>query len=222
MGKDKMTADEMVQAAIEQLKKGILADYDLKIKKAFELGAEIGAAKGAEIGARAAAEAIEREREKCRSEVYNRQLRNTKLLLQHYRSLNSHYANAVWEEEQSEDVINDEFYAYMAMMNAKGYSDTVFVDSIKKSSEKTKIIMRHVNKMLGEYEKFCNRSKRPDDKRHWRVIKALYLVDVRVRADDIAEREHIDKRTVYKDVDAAVEDLTMLLFGVEGIEKLHE
>ena len=58
--------------------------------------------------------------------------------------------------------------------------------------------------------------------RHWRVIKALYLSPTRVTADKVAEQEKINRRTVYKDVDAAVEVLTMLLFGVDGVEKLSE
>ena len=39
-------------------------------------------------------------------------------------------------------------------------------------------------------------------------------------AEKIAKRENIDKRTVYRDVDICVADLTALLFGVGGIESL--
>ena len=80
--------------------------------------------------------------------------------------------------------------------------------------------MKHVNTMLAEYEKQCAGSGRPDDMRRWRVIKAMYLDDSKETALEVAGKEHIDKRTVYKYVDAAVADLTTLLFGVEGIEKL--
>ena len=34
------------------------------------------------------------------------------------------------------------------------------------------------------------------------------------------KQEHIDKRTVYRDIDICVSDLTALLFGVGGIENL--
>lgn len=218
MSKNNKTVEQMIQEAVDAAAKGILEGVELKIQKAFELGAEIGAAKGAEMGAQAAIEAVENERRRYRRARYDRQLRNTKLLLQHYRSLNSHYANAVWEEDDSED--EDSFCDIMELMNSRSYDDEVFVDSIKQSSKKTRIIMRHVNKMLEEYETMCKESSRPDDLRHWRVIKALYLSPTRTAAMDVAEAERIDKRTVYKDVDAAVEDLTMLLFGIEGIEKL--
>ena len=64
----------------------------------------------------------------------------------------------------------------------------------------------------------CERSSRPDDARHWRVLEGLYLADSYTTAEAIAQREHIDKRTVYKDIDVCVADLTALFFGVGGIE----
>ena len=35
----------------------------------------------------------------------------------------------------------------------------------------------------------------------------------------IASRENIDKRTVYKDLEACIADLTTLFFGIDGLEK---
>lgn len=176
-----------------------------------------------ETAARQAAEqaaiVIEKEHREYRSKRFRKQYANTRLLLQHYRSLNSHYANAVWESDKD---VADEFLDIMELMCGNGYSETVVVDTIKKSSEKTRIIMQHVNKMLDIYHKQCEKSKYTEDMRHWCVIKGLYLLPEKVSVDDIAERENINRRTVYKDVDAAVEDLTMLLFGIDGVEKLCE
>ena len=39
-------------------------------------------------------------------------------------------------------------------------------------------------------------------------------------AEELAKQGHIDKRTVYRDIDICVSDLTALLFGVGGIEDL--
>jgi len=201
----------------------ILENYDPQQKdlfgemfyQAIKQAAEVGAAAGAEK----AASVIESEHRRLRSERFDKQYANTRLLLQHYRSLNAHYSNAVWEKEEDTAV---DFINLMELMNSEGYSDTVVVDTIKKSSEKTKVIMQHVNKMLTIYKKQCERSTYAEDMRHWRVIKALYLSPTRVTADKVAEQEKINRRTVYKDVDAAVEVLTMLLFGIDGVEKLSE
>lgn len=220
MSSKEKTVEQMVKNAVEEATKGILAEMSLKVQKAFELGAEIGAAKGAEMGARAALEAVEEERRRYRRARHERNLRNTKLLLQHYRSLNSHYANAVWEEAETESEGEETFAEIMELMSTRSYSDEVIVESIQKSSRKTRVIMRHVNTMLTVYEKGCRSSGRSGDLRQWRIIKGLYLDESRATAQELAAQEHIDKRTVYKLVDAAVEELTALLFGVEGIEKL--
>lgn len=174
-----------------------------------------------ELAAKQAAEqaaiVIENEHREYRNKRFRKQYANTRLLLQHYRSLNSHYANAVWDDRD----VSDEFIDIMEMM-CGNCPETVVVDTIKKSAEKTRIIMQHVNKMLDIYKSQCEHSKYTEDMRHWRVIKGLYLVPEKVSVDDIAEQESINRRTVYKDADAAVEDLTMLLFGIDGVEKLCE
>ena len=36
----------------------------------------------------------------------------------------------------------------------------------------------------------------------------------------IAKQENIDRRTVYRDVDICVADMTALLFGIGGIDRL--
>lgn len=51
------------------------------------------------------------------------------------------------------------------------------------------------------------------------VIEALYLRDRPLSPTAVAEREKIDKRTVYKDVDAACATLSALIFGIDGIKK---
>lgn len=201
----------------------ILDKYDPEQKELFADIFYQAIKHSAEIASKEAAEkaiaAVENEHRKYRSERFRKQYANTRLLLQHYRSLNSHYINAVWESKDDEP---DEFIDIMELMSGRGCSDAVIVDTIKQSSEKTRIIMSHVNKMLEVYRSQCENSKYTEDMRHWRVIKGLYLAQKRLSADDIAEIEKINRRTVYKDVDAAVEALTMLLFGVDGVEKMCE
>ena len=104
-------------------------------------------------------------------------------------------------------------------MTSKGYADELYVESIKKSTVRTKIIMTHVNRMLDVYGIMCEKSSREDDKRHYRILKAMYLDEERTPAQVIAERENIDKRTVYKDIDAAAACLTTLFYGISGIDK---
>ncbi len=209
----------------EIIKAAVIAAYDVanknideKLKAAITLGTQIGAAVGAEVGAKAAIKSIEREKKKLRERQYDRRYHNTKLLMQNYRHLNEHFNNAIFEIEQAEEV-DESFIDIMEMMSSKGYEDNFSVEAIKSSTVRTKIIMTHVNRMLDVYALMCERSNREDDKRHYRILKAMYLDEIPTTAQSIANTEHIDKRTVYKDIDAAVSCLTSLLYGICGIEK---
>lgn len=210
-----MIIQTAVTAAFEVANK----DIEEKLAKAVELGTEIGAAVGAEVGAKAAVKAVEREKKKMREKQYDRRYHNTKLLLRNYRHLNEHFKNAIFEVEQAEEY-DESFYDIMEIMSDRGYDDDLYVKSIKESSVRTKIIMTHVNRMLDIYGLMCERSNREDDKRHYRILKAMYIDDIPVTAAEIAQRERIDKRTVYRDIDAATACLTTLFYGVSGIDNL--
>lgn len=203
-----------VMAAVEASMKGI----DEKIQEAINLGVTIGAAAGAEIGAAAAVKAVERERRNYRKQQYDWKYHNTKLLLRNYRRLNEYYKNAVFSTESAEEA-DEDFETVMRNMGRPA-DETIFVESIQKNFIATKIIMTHVNKMLECYKIMCERSSRQDDARHWRVLEGLYITDSYTTAEEIATQEHIDKRTVYRDVDICAADLTALLFGIGGIENL--
>jgi len=220
VGKDKGTdIQSIITAAVTAAYEVAHKDLEAKLQEAVSLGTQIGAAVGAEVGAKAAIKAVEREKKKIREQQYDRRYHNTKLLLRNYRRLNEYFKNAIFEIEQAEEY-DETFIDIMEVMTGRGYDDDLYVESIKQSTVRTKIVMTHVNRMLDVYGIMCERSTREDDKRHYRILRALYLDDTPTTAQAIADREHIDKRTVYKDIDAATDCLTTLFYGISGIEKL--
>lgn len=221
MGKSKseLELQNIIQTVVTAAFEVANQNIDEKLQKAVELGTKIGAAVGAEVGAKAAVKAVEREKKRVREKLYDRRYHNTKLLLQNYRHLNEHFKNAIFEIEQAEEY-DETFYDIMECMNSRGYDDDIYVEGIKKSTIRTKIIMTHVNRMLDIYAVMCERSNREEDKRHYRILKALYLDDVPISAQAVAQQENIDKRTVYRDIDAATSCLTSLLYGADGLDKL--
>lgn len=64
--------------------------------------------------------------------------------------------------------------------------------------------------MLELFRMQSERSGRDEVRRRYRVLSAMYLNEDRLDADQIAEREMIDKRTVYKDIDFACERLSYI------------
>ncbi len=226
MNENGIDIQELIEAAVTAAHEAGIKGMDEKIQAAINLalplgikiGAEVGSKIGAELGAKAAIEAVEREQEKYRKQQYDWKYHNTKLLLRNYRRLKKYYENAIFNTEDAEEA--DESFEGIMRGVSGAASEKIFVESIQKNYITTKIIMTHVNKMLEVYEIMCKHSSRRDDARHWRVLDGLYISDDYTSAEKIAKREHIDKRTVYRDVDICAADLTALLFGVGGIESL--
>lgn len=168
----------------------------------------------AEAGARAAMETLEKERQKERLEMSDRRLRNTKLLLRNYRVFKDHAANAVYEAESEEDPMQ---IIQELMMPDK--SPNLFVESIKRSVARTTTIVRHIETMLQLYQVYCFQYGTEEDERRWRVVEGLYVGDERLSTSDLAEREGVVERTIYRDIDIACERLSALIFGIDGIKK---
>lgn len=216
-------AKALIEAAVTAAYEAGITGIDEKLQAAVNLGVTIGAATGAQIGAemgaKAATRAMERERKRLKKQQYDWKYQNTKLLLRNYRRLNAYYENAVFDAEGAEEA-DEDFEDILRSMNARLLDEEIVVESIQRNFAATKIIMTHVNKMLDCYKIMCERSKRADDARHWRVLEGLYLAEDYTTAEEIAKQEHIDKRTVYRDIDICAADLTALFFGVGGIENL--
>lgn len=216
--KEKDETRALIEAAVTAAVEASMRGIDEKLQAAINLGVTIGAAAGAEVGAKAAVRAVERERKTYRKQQYDWKYHNTKLLLRNYRRLNAYYENAVFDTDGAEEA--DECFEEIMRSMGRPVDEEIFVESIQRSFITTKIIMTHVNKMLDCYRIMCESSTRRDDARHWRVLDGLYIADNYTTAEEIAQREHIDKRTVYKDIDVCAADLTALFFGVGGIEHL--
>ena len=210
----KEEAKALIEAAVTAAVEASMKELDEKLQAAVNLGVSIGAAAGAEVGAKAAVKAVERERRAYRKKQYDWKYQNTKLLLRNYRRLNAYYENAIFSIEDAAEA--DVSFEDIMRSMGRPADEEIFVESYLA----TRIIMTHVNKMLDCYEIMCERSNRQDDKRRWRVLEGLYLSENYTTAEQIAKQEHIDKRTVYKDIDVCAADLTALFFGVGGIERL--
>ena len=143
-----------------------------------------------EIARIAAAEALTKRDEIIDSEFDSR-YHDVNLLMKNYRKLKLHYANVSPE--------------------------TLEVSSICSMRRKTGLMMSHVDKMLTAYEALCKESTDPDEARRWQALNLRFIDGRKLSPDSIAESLHIDKRTFYRDINRAMEDMAVLLFGIEAI-----
>lgn len=160
------------------------------------------------IGAQAANQvhlAEERERK-------DRRLHNTDLLLKNYRMFKEHCKNAVYEKqaESTEDVLAD-------LMSMKG--DKVIVESILRTSQRTAIIVEHIDKMLDVYRLYCRKGT-DREKRQYQVIQELYIKGSVKNAAELSKKMGVSRVTICDDLKIAKNRLSALFFGIDGIQFL--
>ena len=163
-----MRISEVLKASVDKAFEAIGGELDEKLAEAVKAGIAIGA----EAGSKAAVEAIAAEKTKKRHERFDRRYHNTKLLLKNYKYLNEHFKSAVFTSGQLKES-DESFYEIMEIMSGQSGDEQVYVDSIKESAHKTRIIMAHVNRMLEAYKAICETSPKEEERRHYRILKAL-------------------------------------------------
>ena len=154
-----------------------------------------------------------REAERQQKASFDKRLHNTRLLLQNYRSFVSFSEGAIYEASQCEEDV----YDVLSLMSGKSSDREFFVESIKTSAIRTRLIIEHVEKAVRDYGAYCERTKKEEDMRRYRTICRLYIDDDTWDVKEIATDENVDVSTVYKDVKEAVRRLTPRLFGIDSI-----
>nr|DAY82568.1 MAG TPA: ferric uptake regulation protein [Caudoviricetes sp.] len=138
----------------------------------------------------AAVEAL-KKRDAIVDEEIDARYHDVKLLMKNYRKLKAHYAHVSPEALE--------------------------VSSICSMRRKTGLMMSHVDRMLDTYKVLCQQDGNPDEERRWQALYLRYVADEHMNIAQIADKLHIDKRTFYRDIGKAMEDMAVLLFGLEAI-----
>ena len=97
--------------------------------------------------------------------------------------------------------------------------DHLYIESIKRSQRRTQIILDHIDEMLRYWLIDCQQSGKEEAMRRYRIIIGTYISEDPATAEDLAEQESIERRTVYKDIKAAMRPLSALIFGIDGIRQ---
>lgn len=179
---------------------------------------DIAIQKGVAAGVQAAADRLEEERKRERKGRYDRRLHNTRLLLKNYRALKHHALGAVYTGGKANE-IRENAVDILDSLDDERIDDRLYIDSIKRSQQRTEIIIEHIDEMLRYWKIDCEQSGKEEALRRYRIIYDTYIGDDQVTAEELAQREHIEKRTVYKDIKAAMRPLSALIFGIDGIRQ---
>jgi hypothetical protein len=158
------------------------------------------------------ASAYEAERTAKAKESKDLRFHNTKLLLKHYRNFKVHVGD---------ENLQDDFGLTFDDILFNVDDDNELVQSITRTKQRTAIILRHIELMLNYYQITCEKSSRPEDIRRWQIINCTYIDNdtADYTADDLAELYNVDRRTVFRDINDAVRILSVLFFGVDGLQR---
>ena len=162
---------------------------------------------------------MEEERRKARKGRYDRRLHNTRLLMKNYRALKHHALGAVHTGAQANEKIEENAVDILEELDDERVDDRLYIESIKRSQQRTRIIIEHIDEMLRYWRIDCEQSGKEEALRRYRIIMDTYISDDQMTAEALAQREHIEKRTVYKDIKAAMRPLSALIFGIDGIKQ---
>lgn len=159
------------------------------------------------LASKAAIEHLEAERKKQQKSKRDRRLRNTKLLLKHYRNLKEHCDDNL-KLRFDEDVITDIDDQYLA------------INSITRSKKRTQQMVKFIDHMLEIYRIRSEQSEDPLDLRQYKTMKSLYISKEVLTVEEIAKAHKVDARTVYRDSKDAVYQLSCLIFGIDGLRMI--
>ena len=164
----------------------------------------------------AGVEAYKSEHQNDARKKVDRMLYKTRVLLEKYHYLKEYADKSVYTLEQAEEV-NDGIADIEALTKFGIFDDDKTLHRLKRGVVTVNMLMAHVNNMLEVYRTSCEVSASPIKRRQYRVIYNMYLADKRMTTKEIADMEGEELRTIQNDAKAAREDLTALIFGLDGL-----
>lgn len=167
-----------------------------------------------QVGISTAFEKFENLKMESLLQRHERRLYNTRELLRNYRGLKLHAKKAVYKARFSKKL------KAIDILEDLDKSETeLFIESIKKSSAKTYIIIAHIDRMLEVYKHLCEISKDEVELNKYKAIEDYYINPRKISIDKIAESMSYSGRQIERYIDDAISDLTGLIFGIDGISK---
>lgn len=169
------------------------------------------------IGIREGIKYIKEQEYQKTTKRYDRRLRNTRLLLKHYRSLLVHTdlsentTNAIYSEN-AVDVLDE-----IESIN----DEEKYVQAINRTKVRTAILVGHINKSMKYYEAIC-KNEGKNRLRRYKIIRYMYIEpntdNIVPTYEEVANHFDITVKTVGRDVREAIEDLSILFFGIDGLK----
>lgn len=136
----------------------------------------------------------------------DKRLHNTKLLMKHYRAFKI-YTNKT-RDITSSRLTNDE----KNILATITFGDEI-INSIKETTKRTVAMVQYIDKALETLEFMYKQEK---NERNFNMLKKRYVEGQTIA--QLAECYYMNERSVYKVLDSTTERLSILLFGIYGVD----
>ncbi len=133
-------------------------------------------------------------------------LHNTKKLMENYNALKEHSEKAITE------ILDTDLEEILCGQMSEENEKDLRITSINASKLRTSTYIAHLDVALrllkSQYE-------RMHKSRKYRALEMRYKEEKEYSI--IAEKEKVDERTIYRDIDEALKDLSLFLYGINGL-----
>ncbi len=175
---------------------------------------EEGVAKGVKKGI----EQLKNEERLKEKITYDTRIKNTRLLLKNYRNFVKACKQATFTEKDLETATVEEV---LDKLFCQSCDEITVVQSILASKKRTEIILTHIKRIIDFYLYESDHSNNDEKKRKAHVLNDLYVIGkYKPKINDMSEKYHISERQIRRDANSAIEEIAVLMFGIDGIRKM--
>ena len=160
-----------------------------------------------------------RNEERLKEKItYDTRIKNTRLLLKNYRNFVKACKQATFTEKDLETATVEEV---LDKLFCQSCDEITVVQCILTSKKRTEIILTHIKRIIDFYLYESDHSNNDEKKRKAHVLNDLYVVGkYKPKINDMSEKYHISERQIRRDANSAIEEIAVLMFGIDGIRKM--
>jgi len=169
----------------------------------------------AQIASQAAIDFYRQEVAKEKKNKKKQRINDTKRQLSAYRRIKSQLEDETVFTEEEKAEYRWEFVKDL-MGNSKDFtskSERIIKEEEKTRQENLYAIYRIENAMK-LYKEECEKSPYEEDIRRYREVEALHISDTPMTVQELAEKENVSEKTVYRDLGIAYGIIAIYLYGI--------
>ena len=156
----------------------------------------------------------EQKKEDKKKEKNPEYLKQTKKMLRGYRAVKSRLANNKFELSFLEQrALRIEYLEDLMGVRPTSKVECI-LDDIEKNKKKDQYAVTIIDKAMELYKKECEETSGEEAIRRYREVYAMHISETPTTVEEIAKKENISEKTVYKDLGIAYRIIAVYMFGI--------